>query len=115
MKKSPLRFAWRQHTRNSWSANVTSNLSISVSRHARWRRAGRTTPFPWNVEVFGNRWAAGRTFDDLEDAQIAAEKIAKRYAKRLLRCFRLGGPAIVVGPGATFIYGQKPLETEKPG
>jgi hypothetical protein len=100
------RLGWHQHTRNSWSANVTADLSISVGRDARWRRAGRTEPFPWNVEVFGNRWAAKRTFDSLEAAQRAAERIALRFTKKLVRRFKLGGPAIVVGPGATFIYGR---------
>jgi hypothetical protein len=89
MRASTVKLDWRQHTRNSWSANVTADLGISVGRDARWRRAGRTEPFPWNVEVFGNRWAAKRTYDSLEAAQLAAERIAARFAKKLIRRLKL--------------------------
>jgi hypothetical protein len=89
MRASATKLDWRQHTRNSWSANVTAELSISVGRDARWRRFGRTEPFPWNVEVFGNRWAAKRTYDSLEAAQLAAERIAVRFAKKLIRRLKL--------------------------
>jgi hypothetical protein len=85
-----LKLDWQQHTRNSWSAHVTADLSISVGRDARWKRFGRTEPFPWHVEVFGNRWPTRRTFDDLAEAQAAAEQIALRYTKRLMRKYKLG-------------------------
>jgi hypothetical protein len=90
MAASAMRLNWQQHTRNSWSAHVTADVSVSVSRDARWRRFGRAFPFPWSVEVFGNRWASKRVFDDLAEAQAAAEKIALRYAKQLMRKYKLG-------------------------
>jgi hypothetical protein len=69
---------WKQITRNHWTANLPGGVSLGVVRNRSWKAQRDDKPF--KIEVFGNIWAQQHRegYEILEQAQLAAEDIAKK-------------------------------------
>lgn len=82
--KSIKTIVWQQITRNHWVAKLPGDVSIAVQRNRSWKALRDDKPF--KIEVFGNIWAQQHRegYTSLAEAQIGAEKIAKKIVKGLV-------------------------------
>ena len=76
---------WRQITRNCWVANLPGGVSIGVDRNRSWKSL--RDPKPFKIAVFGNIYAQQHRegYEDLETAQAAAEQVAKKIVRGLVK------------------------------
>jgi hypothetical protein len=75
--------AWKQVTRNHWTAHLPGGVTLDVTRNRSWKAQRDGKPF--KIEVFGNIWVQQHRegYVTLDEAQIGAEQIAKKIVRNL--------------------------------